>query len=66
MSEPAPSYVKTKVISIHLMFPNLGRLSLLLENASSWFSALDRKKMSENYFVLLKYPLSEINIQACT
>lgn len=46
MSEPAPSYVKTKVISIHLMFPNLGRLSLLLENAS-WFSALDRKKMSE-------------------
>lgn len=65
MSEPAPSYVKRKVISIHLMSSTLGRFSPLLGNDSGLFSALNRKKMLEKKFVPLKYPSSEIIIQEC-
>lgn len=66
MSEPAPSYVKRKIISIHLVSPTLGRFFLLLGNDSGLFSALNRKKMLENNFVPLEYPLGKINIQECT
>lgn len=55
MSEPAPSDVKR---NLHIPNVSLVRLSPSLRSGSSW--------LSENNFVPLKYPLSEISSQACT
>lgn len=51
MSEPAPSDVKR---NLHILNVSLVRLSSSLGSGS------------ENNFVPLKYPLSEISSQACT